>query len=161
MDRTRFTLAKLAEPLARARTLGNRFQANPQEFTIEAIIRLAGLSTIVIVTFIFLFLLREGVPAFIEVPLNELLGERWYPAEDLYGLWPLIVGTLLVTTGAIVIAVPLGLTVAIYLGEIAPMWQREILKPLFEVLAGIPSIVLGFLGWAVLAPFVQIGRAHV
>jgi phosphate transport system permease protein len=55
----------------------------------------------------------------------------------------------------VVIAVPLGLTTAIYLGEIAPPWQREILKPLIEVLAGIPSIVLGFLGWVALAPIVQ------
>ncbi len=62
---------------------------------------------------------------------------------------------MLVTVGAVVIAVPLGLTTAIYLGEIAPDWQREILKPLIEVLAGIPSIVLGFLGWVVLAPVIQ------
>ena len=73
----------------------------------------------------------------------------------MYGLWPLLVGTFLVTAGAIVIAVPLGLTAAIYLGEIAPPWQREILKPLIEILAGIPSIVLGFFGWVALAPLVQ------
>ena len=68
---------------------------------------------------------------------------------------PLLVGSLLVTLGAVVIAVPLGLTTAIYLGMIAPRWQREILKPLVEVLAGIPSIVLGFLGWVALAPLIQ------
>jgi len=67
----------------------------------------------------------------------------------------LIVGTLMVTFGAIVIAVPLGLVTAVYLGEIAPNWQREILKPLIEVLAGIPSIVLGFFGWIALAPLIQ------
>jgi phosphate transport system permease protein len=61
----------------------------------------------------------------------------------------------LVTVGAVLIALPLGLTTAVYLGEIAPVWQREILKPVIEVLAGIPSIVLGFLGWVLVAPLVQ------
>jgi phosphate transport system permease protein len=70
-------------------------------------------------------------------------------------LWPLLVGSLTVTAGAVIIAVPLGLITAIYLGEIAPPWLREILKPLIEVLAGIPSIVLGFLGWVALAPIIQ------
>jgi len=68
---------------------------------------------------------------------------------------PLLFGSLLVTVGAVLIAVPLGLITAIYLGEIAPLWLREILKPLIEVLAGIPSIVLGFLGWVALAPLIQ------
>jgi phosphate transport system permease protein len=68
---------------------------------------------------------------------------------------PLLVGSFLVTIGAVLISVPLGVTTAIYLGEIAPPWQREILKPLIEMLAGIPSIVLGFLGWVALAPLVQ------
>ncbi len=62
---------------------------------------------------------------------------------------------------AVIIAVPLGLITAIYLGEIAPLWQREILKPIIEMLAGIPSIVLGFLGWVLLAPLIQqTGRTH-
>ncbi|MGD8857603.1 MAG: phosphate ABC transporter permease subunit PstC, partial [Chloroflexota bacterium] len=68
---------------------------------------------------------------------------------------PLLFGSLLVTAGAVIIAVPLGLVTAIYLGEIAPTWQREVLKPVIEVLAGIPSIVLGFFGWIALAPTIQ------
>jgi len=118
-------------------------------------IRLAGVSTIAIVGLIFLFLVREGLPTFLDIPLRQLFSSRWYPTEGLYGLWPLLVGSLIVTVGAIIIAVPLGLTTAIYMGEIAPLWQREILKPLVEVLAGIPSIVLGFLGWVTLAPIIQ------
>ena len=125
------------------------------EFIIERLIWIAGISTIVLVALIFIFLLREGLPAFVSVPLSELFGPRWYPIEDIFGLWPLLFGSLLVTFGAIVIAVPLGLTTAIYLGEIAPQGQREILKPLIEMLAGIPSIVLGFLGWVALAPLIQ------
>lgn len=126
-----------------------------REFLIESLIRLAGLSSILIVTMIFLFLLREGIPTFLDIPLRQLFTDRWYPSDELYGMWPLIVGSIIVTVGAIIIALPLGLITAIYLGEIAPQWQREILKPLIEVLAGIPSIVLGFLGWIALAPVIQ------
>lgn len=126
-----------------------------QELIIENLIRMAGISAILIIALIFFFLLREGAAAFLDVPLRQLFGSRWYPIEDLYGLWPLLVGSFLVTVGAIAIAVPLGLLTAIYLGEFAPPWQREILKPLIEVLAGIPSIVLGFLGWVALAPLIQ------
>ena len=125
------------------------------EYAIEGLIRIAGVSTIIIVGLIFFFLLREGIAAFLDIPLRQLFGSRWYPIESIYGLWPLIVGSLIVTAGAIIIAVPLGLVTAIYLGEIAPTWQRELLKPVVEVLAGIPSIVLGFLGWVVLAPIIQ------
>lgn len=125
------------------------------ELIVESLIRLAGVSAVVIIALIFLFLLREGGPAFLDVPLRQLFGNRWYPIEELFGLWPLIVGSLIVTAGAVIIAVPLGLTTAIYLGEIAPPWQRELLKPLVEILAGIPSIVLGFLGWVALAPIIQ------
>lgn len=125
------------------------------ETLIERLIWVAGISTIVFVALIFFFLLREGVPTFFNVPLTNLFSTRWYPIEDMYGILPLLVGSLLVTAGAIAIAVPLGLTTAIYLGEIAPQSLREVLKPLIEMLAGIPSIVLGFLGWVALAPLIQ------
>ena len=125
------------------------------EVIIESLIKIAGISTIVIIGLIFLFLLREGIPAFLDITIRELFSRRWYPIEGMYGLLPLLVGSLIVTLGAVVIALPLGLISAIYLGEIAPLWQREILKPLIEMLAGIPSIVLGFLGWIALAEVIQ------
>ena len=143
------------EPFDAAPVAGRLAQINWNEFVIEGLIRVAGISTIFIVGLIFLFLIREAVPAIREISLRDLFSERWYPTEGMYGIWPLIVGSILVTIGAIVISVPLGLITAIYLGEFAPAWQREILKPLIEILAGIPSIVLGFLGWVVLAPIVQ------
>jgi len=143
-----------AAPLASPK-MGTAQRRNWGEIIIENLIQAAGISTIFIIGLIFFFLLREGLPAFFKVPIGNLLGSRWYPIENLFGLLPLLVGSLLVTVGAVIISVPLGLTTAIYLGEIAPPWQREILKPLIEMLAGIPSIVLGFLGWVVLAPLIQ------
>ena len=119
--------------------------------------RVAGFSAIAFVLLIFLFLLREGVPAFFEVPLGNLFGTRWYPTFDLYGALPLILGSLLVTVTAIVIALPLGVATAVFVREVAPNWAREILKPLIEVLAGIPSVVLGFFGMTVLAPGIRNG----
>ena len=119
--------------------------------------RVAGFSAIAFVGLIFLFLLREGVPAFFEVPLGNLFGTRWYPTFDLFGTLPLILGSLLVTVTAIVIALPLGVATAVFVREVAPNWAREILKPLIEVLAGIPSVVLGFFGMTVLAPGIRNG----
>ncbi len=126
-----------------------------REFVVETLIRVAGFSAIFFVALIFLFLLREGLPAFLETPLNNFFGKRWYPNEALFGTWPLILGSLLVTAGAVVIALPLGLATAVFVRELAPNWLREILKPLIEVLAGIPSVVLGFLGMVAIAPLVR------
>ncbi len=125
------------------------------ESIIEAVIMIAAFSTILLVGLIFLFLLKEGINTFLDIPLRQLFGNRWYPIEGKFGLMPLLVGTFLVTIGAVIIAVPMGVVSAIYLGELAPQWLREILKPLIEILAGIPSIVLGFLGWVALAPLIQ------
>jgi phosphate transport system permease protein len=125
------------------------------ERIVEGLVRLAGLSAIIIIVLIFYFLLREGLPTLQEVSIADLFRSRWYPIEGQYGILSLLVGSLVVTVGAIIIAVPLGLITAIYLAEIAPNWQREILKPFIEVLAGIPSIVLGFFGWIALAPLIQ------
>ena len=127
------------------------------DFLFESLVRVAGFSAVAFVLLIFLFLLREGVPAFFEVPLGNLFGTRWYPTFDLYGALPLILGSLLVTVTAIVIALPLGVATAVFVREVAPNWAREILKPLIEVLAGIPSVVLGFFGMTVLAPGIRNG----
>jgi len=127
------------------------------EVAVEALVRATGYSAIVFVALILLFLLREGLPAFGEVPLVSLLATRWYPTEGHFGLLPLIGGTLLVTIGATLMAVPLGLGTAIFIAEIAPRWAREVLKPLVEVLAGLPSVVLGFMGILVLAPALRVG----
>ena len=130
-------------------------KARRRESLIAGLIRAAGFSAIFFVALIFIFLLKEGAPAFWEVSLGNLFGERWYPNEGLFGTLPLILGSLLVTVGAVVIALPLGLATAIFIRELAPDWLREILKPLIEILAGIPSVVLGFLGMIAIAPLMR------
>jgi phosphate transport system permease protein len=127
------------------------------DFALETLVRVAGFSAIAFVGLIFLFLLREGVPAFVEVPLANLFGTRWYPTFAQYGVMPLVLGSLLVTFTAILIGLPLGVATAVFVREVAPNWAREILKPLIEVLAGIPSVVLGFFGMTVLAPGIRQG----
>lgn len=131
-----------------------------REFAIEQLIRLMGVSAIGLVLLILLFLIREGTPALLEVPLHNLMGERWYPTFDIYGLLPLILGSLLVTVGAIAISLPLGVATAVFIGEMAPEWVRELLKPAIEIIAGIPSVVVGFIGIQVVSPLVrELSRA--
>lgn len=125
------------------------------EFALESVVRIAGFSTIGFVLLIFLFLLREGVPFFVEVPPGQLLGRFWYPTFDRFGILPLILGSVLVTIASVLIALPLGVATAVFVREVAPSWARDILKPLIEVLAGIPSVVLGFFGMTLVAPVIR------
>lgn len=126
------------------------------ERVIEKIVTLNGALAIVFVVLITAFLLRDGLPAFRSVSVGKFLfGRDWYPLSDQFQALPLILGSIAVTLGAIVIAVPIGVAAAVYLAEIAPVRVREILKPTVEVLAGIPSVVIGFIGMVVLAPWVK------
>jgi phosphate transport system permease protein len=126
------------------------------EFVITRLIKASGYSAIVFVTLIFYFLMREGLPTLGEVSLGNLFSDRWYPIESYYGILPLISGSVIVTVGAMMVAIPFGVGTAIFISEIAPRWAREILKPLVELLGGLPSVVLGFLGILVLAPNLRI-----
>ncbi len=130
-------------------------ELNWREFAITRLIKACGYSAIIFVGLIFLFLLREGSPALVEIPLPSLFSSRWYPIEEYFGILPLISGTIVITIGAALVSVPLGLSTAIFIAEIAPRWAKEILKPLVEVLAGLPSVMLGFLGILVVAPFIR------
>lgn len=127
-----------------------------RDFLITLFIKLTGYSAIVFVVMIFVFLLLEGLPAIQQVSINDLLSSRWYPIESFYGVLPLIGGSLIITIGATLIAVPFGVGTAIYMSEIAPRWVRELLKPFVEILGGLPSVVLGFLGMLVLSPYLRI-----
>jgi phosphate transport system permease protein len=129
---------------------------NWREFVITRAIKASGYSAILFVALIFFFLLREGLPTLGEVEMSSLFGIRWYPIEEYFGILPLITGSLVVTLGATLVAVPFGIGAAVYISEIAPRWMREILKPLVELLGGLPSVVMGFLGILVLSPFLRV-----
>ncbi len=126
------------------------------ERVITILIRAAGYLSILYIGLIVIFLFKEGLPTIGAVDITNLFGQYWYPIEAHYSLLPLIFGSLLVTIGAGIIAIPLGIGTAVYISEIAPAWAKEILKPLVEILAGIPSVVLGFIGILVLAPFLRV-----
>ncbi len=123
------------------------------ERLITLTIRVSGYSSILFVTLILFFLVREGLPALGDVPLSSLFGARWYPIESYYGILPLITGSIIVTIGAMLVALPFGVGTAVFLSEISPVWIKNILKPVIEILAGLPSVVLGFLGIQLAAPF--------
>lgn len=122
---------------------------------ISAIIKVAGYSSILFVTLIFLFLMREGLPTLEETKPSVLFNSTWYPIEGYFGILPLLLGSMLVTFTAVLVALPFGIGTAIYISEIAPRSVKEILKPLVEVLAGLPSVVLGFLGIIILVPAIR------
>jgi phosphate transport system permease protein len=126
-----------------------------REKPVTLLIRISGYSSILFVTLILLFLLREGLPTIGETPASSLFGLRWYPIEDMYGIWPLIGGSLIVTIGAMLIALPFGIGTAVFMAEVAPPWVNNLLKPLIEILAGLPSVVLGFIGIQLLVPFLR------
>lgn len=129
-----------------------------REFIIEKLILACGLASIFFVGLIFLFLLKEGLAVFKSVtPLKFLAGKSWYPISEppQLGILPLILGSLLVTLGAAIISIPIGVACAVYIAEIAPLKIKEVLKAGIELLAAIPSVVLGFIGMITLVPWVK------
>jgi phosphate transport system permease protein len=130
-----------------------------KEQLIKIFFFLTALFAVIVVSFILLFLLEDGYPIFVQVGIpNFLFGPDWAPTafEPLYGIFPLIVGTLLVTIGAMLFAVPLSIGCAIYISELASPRTKKILKPAIELLAGIPSVVYGFFGLIVLTNFIRV-----
>lgn len=129
-----------------------------KERIIQNLFLIVALASVVVLSLIVVFLFREGVPVFEKVSVKDFLfGKYWYPTYDPpeFGIFPLIVASILVTLLASLIAVPLGLLSAIYIAEIASLRVKEILKPIIELLASLPSVVIGFFGMVVVAPFLQ------
>lgn len=129
-----------------------------KEFVIEKLILLCGLASIFFVLLIFLFLLKEGLYVFkIVSPLKFLFGRNWYPISEpaQLGILPLLLGSLLVTAGAALISIPIGVASSVYIAEIASPKIKEVLKAGIELLAAIPSVVLGFIGMVTLVPWVK------
>lgn len=117
-----------------------------------------ALASIAVLLMIIVFLFMEGIPILKTVTLKEFIfGEYWYPTSDPvdFGIFPLIIGSVSVTILSALISIPLGVMTAVYLAEIASFRLREIVKPLVELLASLPSVVIGFFGMVVVAPFLQ------
>ena len=129
-----------------------------REGLIETLIHVSGVVSILLVILIFVFLLKEGFALFRTIPVGDFLaGDRWYPISEppRFGILPLILGSGLVTVGAVVLSVPLGVASALFISEIARGWTKETLKTGIELFAAIPSVVLGFIGITVLAPLIR------
>lgn len=141
-------------------SIRNQFQMNRKrvEWLIRNLFLGLSLISITVVFLVFVFLFREGIPIFKKVPVSDFLfGRLWYPTDSdpAFGIWPMIVGSLMVTALSSIIAIPIGLMSAIYVSEIAAHRLKEFIKPTIELLASIPSVVMGFFGMVVVAPFLQ------
>lgn len=137
-----------------------------KESAIKAFFFTNGVLAVFILIGIFFFLLYTSIPAFREIDIKEFLtGKTWdptSPVKEEYGILSMIASTFMVTLGALVIAIPLGIGVASYLSDVAHWRVREIAKPIVEILASIPSVVIGFLGIVLLGPVIAkvFGLSH-
>ena len=129
---------------------------NAKETIMKFVFLLAATVSIAAVILICVFLFASGVPAIREIGVfNFLFGTTWRPANDMYGILPMIVGSIYVTAGALVIGVPVGVLTAIFMARFCPKWLYKIMKPAVNLMAGIPSVVYGFFGLVVLVPYIR------
>jgi phosphate transport system permease protein len=128
-----------------------------REWVIEKSLVAAAMVSLIIIAFIIITIFRTGLPLIAEVGVfNFLFGMEWRPGREIFGIFPMMAGTLLVTLLSMLISVPLGILVATFLAEVAPQTIRNLLRPAIELLAGIPSVVYGFVGLMALVPLIRI-----
>ena len=146
------------ETVTRSKLTQKSFKSNILDYVIEKIFLIFGLIAVFVLFLILFFLIREGSGALREVGIMEYLTTtRWYPSSPQgagYGALPFIMSSIMVTVGALIIAIPWGIFTAIFIAEIAPRRVREILKPAVEILAIFPSVILGFIALVILSPIV-------
>lgn len=131
-------------------------RASIKESVVKAVLTTFAMSSLLFLFLIFIFILIEGSPLFLKVGLkNIIFGFKWAPTKGSFGIFPMIISSFLVTFGALIIGAPLGLSCAIYLSEYSGKRLKMILKPALELLAGIPSVVYGFLGVIYIVPLVR------
>lgn len=127
-----------------------------KETLMKGIFLLAACASILAVALICLFLFANGLPAIGKIGIFDfLLGKVWKPGNDLYGILPMILGSIYVTAGAIVVGVPIGILTAVFMAKFCPKGLYRFLKPAVELLAGIPSVVYGFFGLVVIVPLIR------
>ena len=130
--------------------------AKYKEKIMEIVFLLAACVSILAVALICVFLFANGMPAMKEIGFTDfLLGKEWRPTNEVFGIFPMIIGSIYVTAGAIVIGVPIGLLTAVFMAKYCPAGIYKVIKPAVELLAGIPSVVYGFFGMVVIVPFVR------
>lgn len=129
-----------------------------RERMIRSVFFLTAFTSILVLTMILVFLFAEGIPIFSKLSVTSFLfGHDWYPTASPpdFGIFPLLVASIAVTVLSALISIPLGVMTALYLAEIATARVREVFKPVVELLAALPSVVIGFFGMVVVAPFLQ------
>ncbi len=127
-----------------------------REWIIESSFFFAAIASILVMVVIFYYLIRESLAAFMEVGVFDLVfGMKWHSAGEIFGMTPIIVGSIMVTLLALLINILVGVPLAVYLSELAGTRSRSILKPAIELLAGVPSIVYGFLGVLILVAYLE------
>lgn len=134
----------------------NTARSNVKEGLARGLFIVAAAVSILAVVLICVFLFVNGVPAMAQIGLPDFLfGTTWRPGNDIYGIFPMIIGSIYVTAGAMIVGVPIGLLCAIFLSRFASRGVAAVLKPGVELLAGIPSVVYGFFGLMVFVPFIR------
>lgn len=127
-----------------------------KEKVMQMVFLLAACASIALVAMICVFLFANGLPTIAELGLDEfILGRRWRPNNEIYGILPMIMGSVYVTLGAIIVGVPIGILTAVFMAKFCPKGIYKFLKPAVELLAGIPSVIYGFFGLVVIVPFIR------
>lgn len=131
-------------------------KAKLKEQCMHVVFLLSACISILAVALICIFIFINGIPAMTEIGVFKFLsGTHWRPSNDVYGIFPMILGSLYVTAGAIMIGVPIGTLTAVFMARFCPKNLHKILKPAIDLLAGIPSVVYGFFGLMVIVPFIR------
>lgn len=126
------------------------------EVSMKALFLICASVSIIATALICIFLFANGIPAIGEIGVFDfLLGMKWKPSSDIYGILPMIIGSIYVTAGAIIVGVPIGILCAVYMARFCPKKLYSVLKPAINLMAGIPSIIYGFFGLVVIVPIVQ------
>ena len=129
---------------------------NLKEQLMHLVFLLSACVSILCVAMICVFLFANGIPAIGKIGVFQFLaGEKWKPGNDLYGILPMILGSIYVTAGAVIIGVPIGILTAVFMSKFCPKRVYKVVKPAIDLLAGIPSVVYGFFGMVVIVPVVS------
>ena len=134
-------------------------KSHVKEKVMEVVFMLCACVSILSVALICIFLFANGIPAMTKIGFFDFIfGRKWKPSNEIFGIFPMIIGSIYITAGAVIIGVPIGILTAVYLARFCPEKLYKIIKPAVDLLAGIPSVVYGFFGLCVIVPFV---RKHI